>query len=100
MVAYDSNVIQEMADKLYSQARMVEFVWAVMGIFIGGGMAGGALFAVSEGLGLMGFLGGALFGAILGFIIGRSRAFALRLAAQTALCQMRIEQNTAALLSR
>jgi len=36
----------------------------------------------------------ALVGAVLGYLVGNDRAFALRLMAQTALCQMQIERNT------
>jgi len=47
---------------------------------------------VSEGFGL-GLLGAILFG-LLGFWLGRERAFQLKLQAQTALCQAKIEENT------
>jgi len=36
----------------------------------------------------------ALVGGALGAVVGNNRAFALRLMAQTALCQMQIERNT------
>ena len=35
-----------------------------------------------------------LVGGALGVVVGSNRAFALRLMAQTALCQMQIERNT------
>jgi hypothetical protein len=35
-----------------------------------------------------------LLGAVLGGIVGSERAFALRFAAQQALCQVQIERNT------
>ena len=95
MTEYDSGVIQEMADKLYAQARRTELVWAFMGfvffaIFMGGG---GSL--LDETVAVAGMAVGGLLGAVVGFFQGRARAFTLRLQAQTALCQVRIEQNTA-----
>jgi hypothetical protein len=39
----------------------------------------------------------AAIGAILGYAVGSERAFSLRLAAQTALCQAQIERNTRSL---
>jgi hypothetical protein len=38
----------------------------------------------------------ALIAGLLGFAIGKEKAFIAKLQAQTALCQMKIEQNTSA----
>jgi hypothetical protein len=38
-------------------------------------------------------VGGVVLG-VLGYFVGQARAFHLRLLAQTALCQVKIEQNT------
>jgi hypothetical protein len=50
----------------------------------------------------MGFgtlLGGLLIGALTGYVIGDARAFGYRLQAQSSLCQLHLERNTAALLA-
>jgi hypothetical protein len=88
---YDPNVIYEFADRLYRQAGSVMITYSLLGAIIGlgGGAAlGGAMNAV---LPLM-VVGLVIFGA-LGLMLGRERAFALRLQAQTALCQTQIELN-------
>ena len=41
----------------------------------------------------------AVVGALLGYAVGSERAFALRLMAQTALCQLQIERNTRLVIS-
>jgi len=41
---------------------------------------------------------GAVLGGIIGYTIGDARAFGYRIQAQSALCQLQIERNTAAVL--
>lgn len=86
--AYDPKIIQEAADRLYDQARSVIVSSVLVGALIG---AGGGYAVIHE------FVAAAL-GAVglglVGFLIGRGQAFSLRLQAQTALCQVRIEENT------
>ena len=88
---YDPAVIQKFADKLYAQARSIVITCTVIGI-IAGGVAGRFLFGYSERTTYM--IVGAVIVGLLGFAVGQARAFALRLQAQTALCQVRIEENT------
>jgi len=85
---YDPAVIQEFADSLYAQATRIVFAWTALGVLIGFG--GGCVAGKSE---VYGVIGAALLG-VLGHAIGTSRAFLLKLQAQTALCQVKIEQNT------
>lgn len=93
---YDPAVIQKLADKLYSQANTVVFLWTLFLLLVGG--AGGFFITAQpsipdKNLGM--FVGiGAVVGAILGYAIGQARAFQLRVLAQTALCQRQIEINT------
>jgi hypothetical protein len=55
-----------------------------------GGYLLGSITAARENLAV---LGTAIVG-LFGFLIGRERAFELKFRAQTALCQVKIEENT------
>jgi hypothetical protein len=92
MVTYDPAVIQKHANDLYAQARS---------IIVKAGLLGGVVFAVAVGVGArrvgfgelaLGFIPGAIVGAVWGL----GRGAALRLQAQIALCQRQIEANTRA----
>jgi hypothetical protein len=91
MIRYDPSVIQEFAEKLYRKANSIIVVATLLGIFIGAGL--GAL-----GIGLRTNstvnLILVIAGGLIGFTVGRERAFTLKLNAQTSLCQVQIEQNT------
>ena len=85
---YDAEIIREFATGLYRRAYSLAAGYAVIGGFLGGVVGGytepnlGALWLVI-----------AIF-AIIGYLIGREKAFAMRLQAQTALAQVQIEINT------
>ena len=87
MQTYDGAVIQAFASKLYASAAWGLFLYP---LFLGGaaGVSGGAFYG--RGVGLAGLVAGALFG----YYVASQRAFRLRLLAQTALCQVQIEENT------
>lgn len=81
----------EFADKLCSQANTIVFVWTFLGLLVGGAVGyqpGGFSDHTTYAIAGAGTLG------IPGFAIGISRAFLLRLQAQVALCQKKIEENT------
>lgn len=87
MASYDSNVIQNIADSLYSRAATIVFLHVAFFLLVGavaGGYAGGGVAA----------LVGGIVGALLGYYLGAQRAFMLKLQAQVALCQVQIEKNT------
>ncbi|MFN8487767.1 MAG: zinc ribbon domain-containing protein [Caldilineaceae bacterium] len=86
MARYDASIITEFAQRLYDQANLVLLLFTIGGIVIGGG--GGAL--LSPGIALI----GALILGLIGYFIGQTRAFQLKLQAQMALCQVAIEENT------
>jgi hypothetical protein len=109
MVKYDAKVIGKFASQLYRRA-----LWIVIGATVVGLVCGAVLamlaavamtspyrrmihFQLNEGM-IMGAL--VVLGGFTGFLIGDSRAFFLRLQAQTALCQAEIEKNTRALLEQ
>ncbi len=94
MTKYDESVIVEFADSLYEQAESIVRLYTAVGVLVGAGIGaaiGGMLLSGS------GF-GPAVIGAIVvggaAFQTGRQKAFALRLQAQVALCQVQIEANT------
>lgn len=92
MVDYDPSIIEEFADKLYSRAASLVATCLVLGLIIGA-TAGGLIGVLFQQSGFSAFVGAGIIGA-LAYQLGREHAFALRLQAQTALCQMRIEANT------
>ncbi len=87
MASYDPQIIQTFADRLYSQARTIAFVYGLVGA--GAGAIGGDFAGNSTAMGV-----GALLGLLLGVVVGIQAGFRLKLQAQTALCQLAIEQNT------
>ena len=91
--SYDPAIIQKFADKMYVQARTIVVIYTALLAIIG---FGAGSYAAGYGNKMTwALLGTVLLGAI-GYYLGELRAFAMRLLAQTALCQMKIEQNTRA----
>ncbi len=97
-ISYDAAVIQEFAQRLYSQAASIvitsAFLWGIIGAAIGGAAASRS----QESMGTAVLIGAAI-GGLAGFSRGRERAFKLKLEAQVALCQAQIEKNTRAVHS-
>ena len=97
-VRYDSTIIHAGVERLYARANTRIAMYTLLGMGTG----------LSIGYVIAGLLGEAATGRMpyealctlllggIGFSIGRARAFALRLQAQTALCQLKIEENTRA----
>jgi len=92
MVKYDSSVIVAFAESLYSQADTIVVAYTVAGALIGGGIGAAVGSRFHQGW-LFAIIGAVFVGAIA-LQIGRQKAFALRLEAQVALCQIQIEANT------
>ncbi|MBZ4373239.1 hypothetical protein [Corallococcus sp. AS-1-6] len=90
---YDPSVIQEHAEDLYSRASRLVVLYGFMGIVVGAAI-GFILSASADDLRPVALTGGAIIGVLIGVSMGRSRAFALELQAQMALCQVAIEANT------
>ncbi len=95
MARYDPKVLQRFADALYFRANLMIVLWTLVVA-----AAGGVAFLVANDALLLlidrataGFVGLGV-GAVLGYVIGSGRAFALKLSAQVALCQKQIEANT------
>lgn len=86
---YDPEIIQKLADQLYSQANTIVVISTLVFLIIGGA----AGYAVDRDFGGPA-IAGLVVGGIIGYFIGQARAFVLRVQAQTALCQRQIEYNT------
>jgi len=95
MAEYDPQIIQKFADRLYGRARTVIVMTTILLVLIGGsaGLVINIPFGGDEPSIIGASVGAVLLGAV-GFVLGREGAFRLKLQAQTALCQMKIEENT------
>ncbi|KAB2661659.1 MAG: hypothetical protein DVB31_12090 [Verrucomicrobia bacterium] len=95
MSAYDPILIQRAADRLHTQAAAAAAMSAAVGVLIGYVVAPHLLQALPPSIALKcpEWLVPVAFG-VLGWLQGLERGAQLRLQSQSALCQMRIEQNT------
>lgn len=90
---YDPSVIYKFAAKLYASARWIVAVSTIVGLAVGAGIgyaAASTNYSDQQPFTLF----GALICGLVGLAIGLERAFWLKLQAQVALCQVRIEENT------
>ncbi len=95
MVDYDPQIVRKFADRMYRQAQSALVSAIVLGAFIGGGFGFGLGIATEhQTWGIIGGLIGAVVLGALGYVVGQERAFQLKLQAQSALCQLRLEENT------
>ena len=99
MVKFEPDVIEAYAEHLYAMAARVvlsqTLLAGLLGVVIGGG--GGLAIEGQSGPGIITFAFGAslaVLGGVMGYAAGQQKAAQLRLAAQTALCQVAIERNT------
>lgn len=94
MIEYQPQVIQQHAKYLYDRAKTIVVLYTI--IFALAGISVG--YITSLALDQSGFLAivAALALGLCGFMVGRMKSFEFRLKAQTALCQMQIEENTRA----
>jgi uncharacterized membrane protein YeaQ/YmgE (transglycosylase-associated protein family) len=98
MTQYDPKIIQELADRLYKSANQVvvqlTIILGIFGAVIGVVIGKYMYYSLDMPYWLTGLIVAVLTGCT-GYLVGKERAFALKYQAQTALCQMSIEQNTA-----
>ena len=101
--AYDPKVIEQFAEKLYRKASAFVAGSVVIGASLGAAFGAVPLTSLGEAwpipsyLGLATLLLGGLLGGLIGYVIGDTRSFGYRLQAQSALCQLQTERNTAIL---
>lgn len=101
--AYDPRVIEQFAENLYRKASAFVAGSVVIGAALGAAFGAVPLTSLGDAwpipsiFGFATLLVGGMFGGLIGFVIGDTRSFGYRLQAQTALCQLETERNTAAL---
>jgi hypothetical protein len=99
---YDPSIIELAAARLYSKADAVVMGSIATGTVVGAAFGSipltslGASWPIPSTFGFATLIVGAILGAVIGYTVGDARAFGYRLQAQSALCQLQIERNTAA----
>ncbi len=92
MVEYDPKLIYEFADRLYKKAKYIIATYVIVG-FLSGLLIGGVIgYSVIKAL-EFGIIFGPILGVAIGYEMGAEKVFELKLKAQTALCQLKIEEN-------
>ncbi len=103
---YEPRIIEAHAQRLERRAESMGVTSTFIGVVIGGFFGAvpltslGDSWPVPSQFGFATLLVGMLIGALTGYVIGDARAFGYRLQAQSSLCQLHLERNTAALLAR
>lgn len=98
---YDPRVIERFAENLYRKASAFVAGSVVVGAALGSAFGAVPLTSLAAGwpipqsFGFATLLLGGLLGAVIGYVIGDARSFGYRLQAQSALCQVQLERNTA-----
>jgi len=97
MPSFDPSIIHNVAKNLYKQASSVTRAYSLFGALLGGAIAFAGLSGVPQPVQPSAYILPAfifaMFG-IIGFYIGKNRAFALKLKAQKILLDLQIEKNT------
>jgi len=90
---YDPIFVKEFADNLYKQAKTIVPAHFFIGMFSGMFLFGFISVALVNSLDLLIIIIGVLIGGVMGYGSGRYKAAELKLQAQLALCQVKIEEN-------
>lgn len=91
MISYDEKLLYKFAEKMYRSAMVVIVFLSLLGTVLGGAIAR-VLWTGQNAAPWVVILG--IVGLSVGFMIGQSIAFWLRLKAQLVLCQAATEENT------
>jgi hypothetical protein len=100
---YTPEIIEEYAARLYRRASSMGVGAAVTGAVVGAFFGAvpltslGDAWPIPSAFGFATMLVGLVVGALIGWVIGDARGFGYRLQAQSALCQLQSERNTAAM---
>ncbi|EFK96320.1 membrane protein [sediment metagenome] len=93
MAQYDPAFVKDFANTLYKQANTVVPTHFFIGMFTGMFLFGIISSALVNTIDILIVSLGVLIGGVLGLSSGRYRAYELKLQAQLALCQVKIEEN-------
>ena len=102
--AFDPGIIERYVENTYRKATAIFVGSVTAGVMIGAAFGATPLTSLGDSwpipkmFGFATMLVGAIVGGVIGYIVGDTRAFLCRLQAQTALCQVQTERNTAATL--
>jgi hypothetical protein len=100
---YTPEVIEQYAARLYRRASTMGVGAAVTGAVVGAFFGAipltslGDAWPIPSAFGFATLLVGVVAGALIGWVVGDARGFGYRLQAQSALCQLQSERNTAAM---
>jgi hypothetical protein len=100
---YTPEIIEEYAARLYRRASSMGVGAAVTGAVVGAFFGAipltslGDAWPIPSAFGFATMFVGVVAGALIGWVIGDARGFGYRLQAQSALCQLQAERNTAAM---
>ena len=94
MAQYDPKFIEQYAENLYKQAKTVTGAHFFIGILLGFLIFGSISNRLTGSLDFLIISIGVLIGGVFGFGSGQNKASSLKLEAQMALCQIKIEENS------
>lgn len=103
---YDPDVLEEHAQRLYRRSKAVRLGSTVFGAVFGAAAGSvpltpiGDAWPIPAAYGIALALFGLVVGAFIGHVVSEARAFRVRFEAQASLCQLQLERNTAALLTK
>jgi hypothetical protein len=98
---YEPRIIEEAARRLYDKASAVLVGSVVIGGVLGAAIGAvpltslGAAWPIPSSFGFGTLLLGAICGCAMGYVVGDTRAFGIKLQAQSTLYQLQLERNTA-----
>lgn len=93
---YDPSILEKHAARLHSRANLVVLTRTLLGLLLGPFLGLLAQRMVAPGVEAMAFIIPTVWCGLMGYAIGREKAFQLRLEAQRTMCQVAIEKNTRA----
>lgn len=94
MVEYDPKIIQNYANELYNQAKSVVTCYFFIGMFASIIVFSKISDMLKNEFDFLIIAIGVFVGAIIGLFAGKNRSFEMKLEAQQALCQVKIQENT------
>lgn len=98
---FDPRIIEAFAERLYQKASSFLYGSVVCGVVVGMSFGAvpltslGAAWPIPSTFGFATMLLGGILGGVIGYVVGDTRAFGYKLQAQSSLCQLELERNSA-----